>query len=113
MRYMRNLILLVLLIIGLSACAKPPLITAAARGRTEEVKVLLEKGADINATDSLRWTPLMTAAFNGKIDTVKFLLERGADVNLENDDGTTALKLAKGRRYSKIVELLKAAGAAK
>ncbi len=113
MRYIRNLILLLSLIIGLSACAKPPLITAAARGQTNEVKVLLEKGADINATDSLRWTPLMAAAFNGRIDTVKVLLSQGADVNLVSDEGTTALKLAKGRRHSKIVELLKAAGATK
>ena len=60
---------------------------AAKNGRTDAVKLLLDRGADINK----RWggyrfgfwnpTPLILAASEGRTETVRLLLNRGADVN--------------------------------
>lgn len=36
-------------------------------GNFDAVKLLVEKGADVNATDTLKWTPLHVAAQNGNI----------------------------------------------
>lgn len=54
--------------------------------------LLLEHGADINATsDGL--TPLHIAAMFGQLDMVTFLLEHGADKNLKDNTGHTAQQL--------------------
>ena len=47
------------------------------------VKLLIEKGADVNAKDKSRGTPLSRAIFWRKSDleVVKLLTEKGADVN--------------------------------
>ena len=55
-----------------------PLHVAAAAGHTAVVRLLLEKGAKINAIDSDRITPLQRAVESGHIDTVEFLLEKNA-----------------------------------
>jgi len=52
-----------------------PLDTAAFNGHTDVVRLLLEKGANIEAT-----TPLHTAAYNGHIGVVRLLLEKGANL---------------------------------
>jgi len=45
------------------------------------VKLLLDRGADVNLTGGEYGTALGAAAFAGKVDIVKLLLARGADVN--------------------------------
>ena len=55
-----------------------PLHVAAAAGHTAVVRLLLEKGAKIDAIDSDRITPLQRAVESGHIDTVEFLLEKNA-----------------------------------
>ncbi len=71
------------------------------------IKLLLAKGADINATDKHGYTALMRAAENplcayNKEDgtkpcheskMLKFLLENGADVNKKNNKGITAIDM--------------------
>ena len=57
---------------------RAPLHLAARRGRTETVALLLDRGADINATDNYRWTPLHLAANWGHTKTVALLKKRGA-----------------------------------
>ena len=51
------------------------------------------------------FTPLHNAVLNEQIDAVRFLLEMGADRQIPNDDGITALELARSRGYSDIVKL--------
>ena len=45
--------------------------------------LMIEKGADINATDSNGMTPIFYAAYEGEFKTMKFLINRGANVNAE------------------------------
>ena len=77
----------------------------------DEVKMLLAKGADVNAMDSERKTALMNAAYYGRPQIVKFLLERGADVNARYVDGCTALMWAAGEGEDETVEILLQSGA--
>jgi uncharacterized protein len=89
-----------------------PLIVAARSGATDNVRVLLEHGADVNARTQDGFTALMGAACSesGRPETVKLLLDRGADPNAKNGE-LTALTLAKNRGASEIVRMLTAAGA--
>lgn len=70
---------------------------AAAGGCTEQVRRLIQKGADISAaTTEGKWTPLMLAAIHGHTDTVDELLKHGANLRQKNDFGSTALEEAVG-----------------
>ena len=51
------------------------------------VKLLLEKGAHVNAAGYRDVTPLMIASEYGHQEMVELLLEKGADVNAKNNDG--------------------------
>ena len=66
----------------------PPLGWAALHGQTEAVKLLLEKGANINNRHRDGSTALHSAAFLGHVETVKLLLEKGADINARSNDGS-------------------------
>lgn len=48
--------------------------------RLELVKLLVEKGQDVNAADNYGITPLMVAANLGDIEIVKYLISKGADL---------------------------------
>ncbi len=60
-------------------------------GRTEVAKLLIDKGADINAKDKEGCTPLILATKDVFPDLAQALLERGADFNAADNDGWTAL----------------------
>jgi DnaJ like chaperone protein len=57
-------------------------------------KLLLDHGADVNASDLGGYTALMSAASDGCIDVARLLLSRGAKVNALNAAGDTALMCA-------------------
>jgi hypothetical protein len=93
---------------------------AAATGSGAIVRLLLDRGADINARSFWGGTALISGALSGRPEVVEMLIDRGADVDA-SDDGTTALDFAVGqihecrnaehrRRYREIVMLLKRAG---
>ena len=96
------------------------MIWAADDGQANMVKILLEKGANVNAADNDGWTALMLASQGGHVDVVKALLDAGADVNAKKADTysfplilrlipITALSLARSNRHHAVVKLLKAA----
>ena len=45
----------------------------------------------------------MNASYNGHLKIVKFLIENGADINIKNNDGKTALDLAKTEEIKKVL----------
>ena len=72
------------------------------------LRLLLERGADINARNRFGQTSLHRASYSGSLETVRLLLEHGADVGAEDNDGETVLQAAHG---SEVVELLREHGA--
>jgi ankyrin repeat protein len=89
-----------------------PLHYAARAGHTNICKLLLEKGADVNAvTESGRSTPLHRAAFCGHVDVVQLLLHFEANPNIQDADGCTPLHKAASQNKGEVVRLLLMHGA--
>ena len=81
-------------------------------GHRDIVELLLDHGADIDATTNNNATPLMCACYATHASTTKLLLERGSKVNTTNRYGSTALhKACMGRGSKRCVEWLLAKGA--
>lgn len=74
-------------------------------------RALIEAGAAVNMKQRHGWTPLHGATHSGDRATVELLLSRGADVNAANDEGKTALALAREHGHPDIARLLEATGA--
>lgn len=72
---------------------------------SDAVKLLLTKGADVNAKDKLGQTALMLAASSGQGDSVTVLLDKGADAMAKDLNGRTAMDHA--RYHDNIKKLLK------
>jgi len=88
------------------------LMIASGHGETEEVKALLDKGANVNARDTLGFTALIFAARSGNASTVNLLLAKGADVNAKSKMlGYTALINAAAFGDEEMVAALIAQGA--
>lgn len=69
-----------------------PLAYAARSGCIELVRLLIEKGAAVDATgDYARWTPLLRAANQRHAEVVRHLLAHGANVNAKAGFGQTPL----------------------
>lgn len=64
------------------------------KGYLDVVRILLEAGADPNATNKRGATPLMAAAACGETKIVQALLDAGANLHLTNEAGRTALMAA-------------------
>jgi ankyrin repeat protein len=63
----------------------------------ETLRILLDKGGDINSRDARGQTALHAAAFWGWNDAVQFLVSRGADVNAKDLKGMVPIDNAMGR----------------
>jgi len=72
-----------------------PIHYAATGPDTTIVKLLLDKGAPIDARSPNGSTPLMMAAQYGAEASVDLLLQRGADPQLRNERGLSAADLAR------------------
>ncbi|CAH3163698.1 unnamed protein product [Porites evermanni] len=63
------------------------------------MRLLLEKGAQVNACNEAHCTPLMIASRKGHANVVKLLIEREADLALKDRDGQTAIHYAAQKYY--------------
>ncbi len=75
---------------------------------TNVIKMLLDKGADINYKNELGWTPLHVAVGkwnNNKV--IEFLVKNGADVNAENNKGQIPFDLAQHNNKDLLKKLSK------
>ena len=57
---------------------------ACERGKLRFVRLLVEKGADVNATTSDYMTPLHYACKSGSLEVVSYLISKGADTQIES-----------------------------
>lgn len=89
-----------------------PLMAAASENEVEMMRLLIDKGADVNFINPDGWTALIEAADEGAYEAAKLLLDSGAKVNLRGDQTrVTALSMAASEGHPEIVELLLDAGA--
>ena len=82
------------------------LFRASSEGNLPEVRSLIRKGANVNATQSEGATPLIVAAFSGNLEVLQYLISCGAKVNVRDINGNTAIMQASYFGYLKVVELL-------
>ncbi|XP_055387350.1 serine/threonine-protein phosphatase 6 regulatory ankyrin repeat subunit A isoform X6 [Condylostylus longicornis] len=84
-----------------------PLHLAAASGQLEVCKLLLELGANIEATDDLGQKPIHVAAQNNYSEVAKlFLQQLGTLVNATSKDGNTCAHIAAMQGSIKVIEEL-------
>ena len=91
------------------------ILSAASRGDTEIVAMLIAHGADVNTKITGGTTPLHEAAWDGREEVMKLLLSKGAEVDPKLTTGVTPLFYAAGpgaaRHGKACVEILLAHGA--
>lgn len=92
---------------------RTPLHRAAMWNRAEIAKLLLAKGAAVNAvTKDGAWMPFHFAAYWGNVEVAKVILPIG-NLNAQESSGDTPLHLATSRGRSEMVRLLVSKGAKK
>ena len=74
-------------------------------GQKEIAELLIDKGADVNASSGGE-TPLHEAALFGHKEIVELLIGKGADLNAKDEDGDTPLDFA----YAETADLLRKHG---
>lgn len=94
-----------------SLCA-PPIVAAAFNEDPTAVRLLLERGANVNGRMKRGQTALMIASYRGYTNIVRLLLSRGADVNADFE-GDTALAFARQKSHGDVADLLIKSGATK
>lgn len=82
------------------------LMAAALGGQIHCVKMLLNRGADVNGRDALGRSALHYAIYNNKREAFDVLCKRGADCFLADCEGMTPLHLAAARGCISISEKL-------
>ncbi len=85
---------------------------SAQEGFADILKLLLDRGADVNASTKIGATPLMRAARNGRSEIVRVLLRSRADVQMKDSKGLTALHYAAEMGRDETMKLLLQNGAA-
>ena len=84
----------------------------AAKGNSAEVvKVLIAKGADVNAKNEYGETPLHWAAEANAAEIAKMLIAKGAEVNAKSKRGSTPLHFAASENAAEVAKVLIAKGA--
>ena len=80
--------------------------TAAQNGHLSICRLLIDKGAQVEAKDNTDWTPLHWAANAGHVEIVRLLCDRGADVEARNRWGRRPLQSAAYHGHISVVKEL-------
>ena len=67
------------------------LMNGATTGDAQKVGILIENGANPNASDPTGLTALMAASHSGKLEILRILLEAGVPIDTKDSSGYTAL----------------------
>ena len=67
---------------------------------------LIERGADVNSSDSDNWTPLLNSAKNGNAELVRVLIEKRAMIDARDSGNFTSLMWACYKNRTDCVKLL-------
>ena len=81
-----------------SCCPVPCFVPVHFARSAKCARVLLERGADLDATDCTGKTPLSVATLEGRLDVMELLCEEGARVDVASSWGATALMYAQYAR---------------
>ena len=73
---------------------RTPLYLATLYNNEDQIRLLLEAGADIDLGDNLSTSPVYIAVQNGHEGLVRLLLEYGADVHKQTKEGWLAINVA-------------------
>jgi ankyrin repeat protein len=87
-----------------------PLLLASHMGHSAVVQALVDAGADANWEGPGGWTALMQASYFDRIETARILIPV-SNVNFRNNEGITALMLARWNCHTEVVNALTRAGA--
>ena len=82
------------------------LMTAAFHGHLGVIKILFNKGANINHKDKDNFTPLILASYEGHLKVVKWLLRNGAHLLNTDKFGDTAEESAEICGHSEVASFL-------
>lgn len=84
---------------------------ACTGGDMKLIGILLQHGANVNASETTGNTPLHNAIERGDLALVELLLEKGADVNAYSFYVNSPLKLSRDKGFKDIAKLLESKGA--
>lgn len=87
------------------------LLQAAGQGDAHRVRVLLDRGARVDATDAEGRTPLMIATYANDVETARVLVEAGADIDRRDDIRNNPFLYAGAEGQLEILRLVAKAGA--
>ena len=96
---------------GVDSQGKSALMRAIDHGTIEEVRKIVQEGANVNHQDTYGKSPLMQVAFYGQLEIAQILIQHGADVNAKDHAGHTPLDWAADWGRPTIAQLLRGAGA--
>ena len=82
------------------------LVSAIFANDPSKIRLLLEQGIDLNDCGFFNIPPLIRAVLYGKSKALQALIDCGADKNIKDDQGRTALELAKKYNHPEIVKIL-------
>ncbi|MCX7627791.1 MAG: ankyrin repeat domain-containing protein [Methylophilaceae bacterium] len=89
-----------------------PLLSAASKGQLEVVKLLVERGANLNYRHPVtKMTAVAHATYENNLPLLEFLLQKGADPNIKMKGGVSVLRMAKDMGWTQAAELLVKYGA--
>ena len=85
-------------------------IKAARNNDTEKLQNFLEKGVDIEATDTHKRTALMLATYQNNVEAAKLIIKAGANVNAQDDRLESPFLHAGAMGYLEILKAILATG---